>query len=184
MRGLRSTIAARRRPGRARRLHLLRHLEAAGRRRRPTRRSREGLRGARSRQDRGDQGRRRRAGDATTLKKEGGAGRSSQPITAEGRRVGSVGHHQRARPDRSRRASSTRTRPTSTTTASSNPRIEIDFKAAGDKDYRQAARRRQVADRRRSLRQAQRREAGVPDSGVPGNLVQPDDVRPARQDRS
>ncbi len=53
---------------------------------------------------------------------------------------------------------------------------------AGDKDYREAAHRREVADRREPLREAQRRQEGLPDPGVPGNDVQPVDVRPARQD--
>ncbi len=62
----------------------------------------------------------------------------------------------------------------------SNPRIEIDFKA-GDKTA-QAAHRREVADRIRSVRETRRREEGVPDSRDAGNDLQPDHVRPARED--
>ena len=64
------------------------------------------------------------AGDATTLKKDGGAWQIVAADYGEGRRVRSVGHHDARSGSRDRRASSTRTRPTSRTTASRTPRIE------------------------------------------------------------
>ncbi len=184
MRGLKSTLALDRRARRARRLHLFRHLEEAGGRRgsddakkrrrcsrrcRPTRST-----SSRSSTDGGDvddaeEGRRRVEDHAAVA-------------SCRRRRVRSVAA------DRRRSASVEIVRVIDENPSNlndyglSNPRVEVDFKAAGRQGLPQAARRRQVADRRRSLRQAQRREEGLPDSGGAGHLVQPHDVRPARQD--
>ena len=109
-------------------------------------------------------------------------GRSSRRSTPEPPSPTSSRHHHRARPDLDdRRASSTRTRPTSTDygldDAARRGRVQGRRRQAG----RQAAHRRQDADRRQPLRQAQRREARVPDRRVPERLAQQVDLRPARQ---
>ena len=62
------------------------------------------------------------------------------------------------------------------------PRIEVDFEQQGDKAGSAPDARRQIADRRRALRSAGRRPARVPGLRLPGVDVQPDHVRPARQD--
>ena len=76
------------------------------------------------------------AGDATTLKKEGGAWQ----VVAADRPRRPTNRKCRASPARSARwkssASSTRTPTNLNDYGLSNPRIEVDFKGAGDKDYR------------------------------------------------
>ncbi len=122
-------------------------------------------------------------GDATTLKKDNGTWQVAAAGRRQGRRDRSVRHHVGARDDRDRRASSTRTRRTSTTTASRTRGSRSTSRRPATRTT-EAAHRREIADRRRPLREAERREAGVPDPGVPGNDVQQVHVRPARQDRA
>ena len=84
------------------------------------------------------------------------------PLHGEGRRPRNW-RPSRATSARSKSpASSTKTRPTSRNTASTRRRVEIEFKASGDKTYARrppAVHRQQVADRRRRIRQARRRQA-------------------------
>ena len=112
-------------------------ISSPGKRRRMatrTPRSREGLR--RLEADKIDEIKvKSEAGDVTTLKKEGGAWQTVAADCSEGRRVGGDGHHERARPARDRRASSTRTRRTSRTTGSRRRASKSNFKTAGGKDF-------------------------------------------------
>ena len=64
-----------------------------------------------------------------------------------------------------------------------SPRFEVDYKPAGGDRLPADPGRRQIADRQRSVREAQRRQAGVSDPGGPGKHVQQVDVRFARQGR-
>ena len=60
------------------------------------------------------------------------------------------------------------------------PRIEIDFKATGDKDFRKLS-IGEVSDRVRSVRQTQRRQEGVSHPVLPGDNAQPIHIRTARR---
>ena len=81
---------------------------------------------------------------------------------------------------RDRRASSTRTREPQGLRPG-DPADRGRVQGGRRQGLPQAAHRREDADRRRSVREAERREAGVPDSGVPGVDVQQGHVRSARQ---
>ena len=72
--------------------------------------------------------------------------------------------------------------PADLTTTASRRRASRSSSRPPTTSGRQAAHRRQDADRRQPLREAERREARVPDSRVPGLLAQQVDLRPARQD--
>ena len=103
---------------------------------------------------------------------------------ADADRRRSAGGHRRGarhRPTSRSSASSTRTPPTSRSSAWPKPPITVAFKAEGGTSGIAEA-RRQDRDAGRHLRDQGRREARVPGLGVPGNQLQPEAVRPARQE--
>ena len=180
MRGLQIHDRARRRAGRSRRLHLLRHLEDAGRRRR--RRRSEKVFAALEADKIEEIKITSAAGDATTLKKDDGAWQVTQPIAAKADESEVSGITSALAPARDRRASSTRTRRTSNDYGLSNPRIEVDFKAAGDKDYRKLliGEKSPTGGDLFAKRNDEKRVFLIP--AFQETTFNKDDVRPARQD--
>ena len=154
MRGVEIADRPRRRAGRPRRLHLLRRVEEA-RRRRGGRREAEGLRG------RGGQDRRadgevggRRPDDAHEDGRRTGRSSSRWPAKADEAEVSGITTQPRDARERAR--SSTRTPADLAQFGLAEPRIDVGFKTGGDKDVAAPADRRQDADRRRPLREAAR----------------------------
>ena len=179
MRGLTSTLDPRRRPRGARRLHLLRRLEAAGGRA-PTARPRRRKRSSPSRPTRSTScasptrvNRRCSRSPTAGWKMIEPAQIDADPPEAIG--VAHGAHQRRDRPRRRRE----RDRPRAV-----RPRQPADHGGVQGRRRRvgNAEARQQERHAGRDVRGQGRREAGVPGVVVPGDQLQPQAVRPARQE--
>ena len=182
MRGLRSTIALIVVLAGLGALHLFRHAGRLPETATPTRTRRSSRRCSPATKPTSWKRSRSRsaAGDATTLKKEGGGWQVTQPLAAKADESEVSGITTRARPDGSR--------PRHRREPGQPERLRAVEPAHPDRlqgrrrqGLPQAADRRQDANRLRSVREAQRREEGLPDPGLQETTLQPHDLRSARE---